>query len=211
MSSRIFGLTEKFEQNNRKISLANIFLFLSNFCCWFPVLVFCEIRRQSIETCSKKSRAKEKTRHVRNEFFCIAQLYSKTFSLSLYFISFSCFVFFVYRCTLCAPFCWIWWPEPLNKKKNKHKNQFYAICQWRALPRFKYDVFGGCPNVCLWICIRNVYGDGIVLSIYCPSKILNVLKVSVLIHHQHHHRHNSVIADTVHSHTDIILSYHKHE
>lgn len=122
LSSRIFGLTEKFEQNNRKISLANIFLFLSNFCCWFPVLVFCEIRRQSIETCSKKSRTKKKTRHVRNEFFCIAQLYSKTFSLSLYFISFSCFVVFVYRCTLCAPFCWKWWPEPL-KKKNKNQTQ----------------------------------------------------------------------------------------
>lgn len=120
--------------------------------------------------------------------------------LSLFRVSFSLFIV--------VPFCWKWWPEPFKKKKKiKHKNQFYAICQWRALPRFEYDVFGGCPNVCLWICIRNVYGDGIVLSIYCPSKILNVLKVSVLIHHQHHHRHNSVIADTVHSHTDIILSY----
>lgn len=51
----------------------------------------------------------------------------------------------------------------------------------RKLSRFEYDIFGRCVNVGSWFCVRNIYANGIVLSIGCrPSKLHIVLEVSVL-------------------------------
>lgn len=106
----------------------------------------------------------------------------------LFFLSFSLPFFFSLSMSCSLLVCLCYWfvvnswafltlyVKTNKKKQNKKRNT-------RKLSRFGYDIFGGCLNVCCWIRIRNIYIDGIVLSICCCSaKLHNVLKVSVSFH-----------------------------